>query len=168
MLIPSPLLFVPLAIASLQDAPPAASTPPTSTVAAPAEKTAEQTASPELVGQLASELGVSARQAEGTAGALFGVAKGRLAAADFAKVAAAVPNMDGLLAAVPAVAGKSSAVDALAAKAGGASGMLAAAGALSKLGLKPETIAKAAPALVKIVQSKGGAEIGALLAGALK
>ncbi len=41
-------------------------------------------------------------------------------------------------------------------------------GSLTKLGLKPETIAKAAPSLIKAVQSKGGAEIGSLLAGALK
>jgi len=46
--------------------------------------------------------------------------------------------------------------------------MASAASTLSKLGLKPEMIAKAAPALVKAVQAKGGAEVAALLAGALK
>jgi hypothetical protein len=34
--------------------------------------------------------------------------------------------------------------------------------------LSAETIAKLTPALVKVVQTKGGAEVGSLLAGALK
>ena len=46
--------------------------------------------------------------------------------------------------------------------------MAAAAGTLAKLGLNPETIAKVAPALVKSVQAKGGAEVATLLASALK
>jgi hypothetical protein len=146
-----------------ETAPPAPAAP---APAAPIEKTVEQTASPELVGQLASELAISPRQAESGAGALFGVAKKRLAPADFAKLAAAVPNIGGLLAAAPAVAG--GAVDPLAGAAGSLGGVAGATAALSKLGLKPETVARFAPALIKAVQSKGGAEIGALLAGALK
>jgi hypothetical protein len=160
------LLAVPVALASMQDAPPAASTPP-ATTAAPAEKTVEQTASPELVGELVKELAITPTQAQGAAGTLFGVAKGKLSAADFAKVAGAVPNMEGLLSAAPAPASKTG-LEALAAQAGGVGSMVAAASTLSKLGLKPETIAKVAPTLVKIVQSKGGAEVAGLLAGALK
>lgn len=161
------LLAVPVALASMQDAPPAASTPPTASAAAAAEKTVEQTASPELVGQLVKELAITPNQAQGAAGTLFGVAKGRLSTADFAKVAGAVPNMEGLLAAAPAPASKTG-IEALASQAGGVGSMVAAASTLSKLGLKPETIAKVAPTLVKIVQSKGGAEVAGLLAGALK
>jgi Protein of unknown function VcgC/VcgE (DUF2780) len=144
-------------------------------------QSAEQTASPELVGKLASELAITPTQAQGAAGTLFGVAKSKLSAADFAKVAGAVPNMDALLKAAapaaPAVTGdaKSSAMDLLtsaagqaAGQAGGLGSMAAAAGSLSKLGLKPETIAKLAPTLVKLVESKGGAEVASLLAGALK
>jgi uncharacterized protein VcgC/VcgE DUF2780 len=156
------LLAVPLAVASGQDAP-----PPTTTGAAPAEKTVEQTASPELVGELVKELAITPNQAQGAAGTLFGVAKGKLSAADFAKVAGAVPNMEGLLAAAPAPASKTG-LEALAAQAGGVGSMVAAASTLSKLGLKPETIAKVAPTLIKVVQSKGGAEVAKLLAGALK
>ena len=54
---------------------------------------------------------------------------------------------------------------------GAASGLGSIAGiasTLSKLGLKPEQIAKLAPTLIKAVQSKGGAEIAGILAGALK
>lgn len=39
---------------------------------------------------------------------------------------------------------------------------------LFRLGLKQETIAKLAPTLVKAVQSKGGAEVAALLQSAFK
>ena len=162
------LLFLfPAALAYGQEPAPSASAA-AATAATPAGKTSAQTASPELVGQLVSELGITPTQAEGAAGTLFGVAKTRLSAADFVKVAAAVPNMEGLLKAAP----KASASDSLAGKAtaalGGVGTAAAAAGTLSKLGLKPETIVKLTPALVKVVQTKGGAEVGSLLAGALK
>ena len=161
------LLAMPIGIASAQE--PAPATPPTSTMAAPAEKTVEQTASPELVGDLVKDLGITPNQAQAGAGTLFGVAKSRLSAADFAKVAGAVPNMGGLLAAAPGAVGTKSSLEALAGQAtGGLGSMAAAAGTLSKLGLKPETIAKFAPSLIKAVESKGGAEVGKLLAGALK
>jgi hypothetical protein len=167
------LLAVPAALAYGQSNPPAQapaqSQPSAPQDAATAEKTVDQTASPELVGQLVNELGITPTQAQGAAGTLFGVAKTKLTAADFAKVASAVPNMEGLLKAAPTA--KSSTADLVAGAAaglGGATNAAAAAGALSKLGLKTETIAKLAPTLVKVVEAKGGAEIGALLAGALK
>jgi uncharacterized protein VcgC/VcgE DUF2780 len=152
-------------IAAAQENPPPAAQ---ATTAAPA---ADQTASPDLVGQLVKDLGITPKQAEGAAGTLFGVAKGKLPAADFGKVAAAVPDMDALLKAAPAPDAKTSALDVIGAAAGGAGGvgsMAAAASTMAKLGLKPETIAKVAPALVKAVQAKGGAEVATLLASALK
>src|SRR5262245_8924101 len=101
---------------------------------APPEPSVDQTASPELVGQLVNELAITPRQAEGAAGTLFGVAKGRLSGDDFAKVAAAVPNMNGLLKAAPAVDPKAAALGALAesgSAAGSLGGMAAAMGTLS-------------------------------------
>jgi uncharacterized protein VcgC/VcgE DUF2780 len=151
-------------VAAAQENPAPAAQAPAAT-----DTAADKTASPDLVGQLVKELGITPKQAEGTAGTLFGVAKGAMKAEDFGKVAAAVPDMDALLKAAPAPDAKSSAIAMLGgAGAGGVGGMAAAASTLSKLGLKPETIAKAAPALVKIVQGKGGAEVGNLLAAALK
>jgi hypothetical protein len=138
-----------VALAAPQAAPPAT------------DVTVEQSASPELVGELVKELAITPAQAQGAAGTMFGVAKTKLSADDFAKVAAAVPNMDGLLKLAPAAKGGTSALAAL----GGAA---AAAGSLSKLGLKPETILKVAPSLVKFVQSKGGQAVASLLANALK
>ena len=169
------LLTVTAGAAAAQDAPPAAAAPEAQAApaaaaqAAAAAKTVAQTASPELVGQLVSELAITPAQAEGAAGAMFNVAKAKLSPADFAKVAGTVPNMTGLLAAAPG-AGKPNALEAIVGKnaASTVGGVAAAAGALSKLGLSPAAIAKLAPSMVKFVQGKGGAETAGLLAGALK
>jgi hypothetical protein len=125
----------------------------------------EKTANPELVGDLAKELGSTPEQAAGAAGSLFSLAKSRLSADDWTKVAGAVPGMDGLLKAAPAVAtGTTGAISSMASK----TGLASTAGAFSKLGLKPEDAAKAVPVLTKFVTKSGGAEVGKLLAGALK
>ena len=52
--------------------------------------------------------------------------------------------------------------------AGGASGLATAASAFTKLGLKPDMVAKAVPVLTQFVTKSGGANVGSLLAGALK
>jgi len=127
------------------------------------EKPAETLASPEFLTALVAEVpSLTPVQAQGAAGTLFGQAKSKLSAEDFAKIAGVVPNMDGLLKAAPGGEAKGGA------KGGGLGTTLAVAGALSKLGLKPDQILKITPALVKVVQSKGGAEVASLLAGALK
>jgi predicted anti-sigma-YlaC factor YlaD len=46
--------------------------------------------------------------------------------------------------------------------------MASAASAFSKLGLKPDMVAKAVPVLTSFVNKSGGAGVGSLLAGALK
>jgi len=88
------------------------------------------------------------------------------------KTRAEYPPVQGRTSGLLKAAPKASAADSVAGKAtaalGGVGTAAAAAGTVSKLGLKPETIVKLTPALVKAVQSKGGAEVGALLAGALK
>ena len=152
--------------------PPAAQAPAPPAAApgaqAPTGPTVAETASPELVGQLVNELGITPKQAQGAAGTLFGLAKSKLTADDFAKVASAVPNMDGLLKAAPVGDFKVPAIEGLGGQALGLGAVASVAGPLTKLGIKPETIAKLAPTLVKAVQSKGGAEAAAVLAGALK
>jgi len=134
---------------------------------APATAAAAASASPELVGALSKEIGATPEQAAGAAGALFGVAKSRLKADEFSQVAKAVPGMDSLLKAAPAGAatGTSGALSQLA---GSAGGLAAAASAFSKLGLKPELVAKAVPVLTSFVRKSGGADVGSLLAGVLK
>lgn len=126
-------------------------------------------ASPELVGSLSKEIGASPEQAAGAAGALFGVAQSRLKAEEFSQVAKAVPGMDSLLKAAPAAGGGAvGSSGGLSQLAGSAGGLASAASAFSKLGLKPDLVAKAVPVLTSFVTKSGGAEVGSLLAGALK
>jgi len=130
-----------------------------------AEAAAAAKASPELVGELSKELGSSPEQAAGAAGALFGLAKTRLKPEEFSQVSQAVPGMGSLLKAAPAVAAGTS---GLAKMAGSAGGLATAASAFSKLGLKPDMVGKAVPVLTNFVTKSGGANVGKLLAGALK
>ena len=130
-------------------------------------------ASPELVNALSKELGASPDQAAGAAGSLFGIAKSKLSADQFSQIAKAVPGMDALLKAAPSSAPASGSAAAPASAAlsqlGAAAGSLAAAvPAFQKLGLKPEMVAKAVPVLTSFVTKSGGANVGQLLAGALK
>ena len=130
-----------------------------------AEAVAAAKASPELVGALSKEIGGTPEQAAGAAGALFGIAKSRLKADEFTKIASAVPGMDSLLKAAPAtVAG----VGTTGGLPGAAGGLASAASAFTKLGLKPDMVSKAVPALTSFVTKSGGADVGKLLAGALK
>jgi len=124
-------------------------------------------ASPALVGALSKEIGSTPEQAAGAAGALFGVAKSRLNADQFSQIATAVPGMDSLLGAAPAPGG-GGATGALSQLGGSAGGLAGAAAAFSKLGLGPEMVSKAVPILTSFVTKSGGANVGNLLAGALK
>jgi uncharacterized protein VcgC/VcgE DUF2780 len=125
-------------------------------------------ASPELVSALSKEIGASPEQAAGAAGALFGVAKSRLKPEEFSQVEKAVPGMDSLLAAAPAPSGSVGTSGALSQVAGAGGGLASAASAFTSLGLKPDMVAKAVPVLTSFVTKSGGANIGNLLAGALK
>ena len=122
-------------------------------------------ASPDLVGALSKELGASPAQAAGAAGSLFGLAKSRLKPEEFGQISKAVPGMASLLSAAPAAAVGTSGLGQLA---GSAAGLASAASAFSKLGLKPELVAKAIPVLTQFVGKSGGAQVAGLLAGVLK
>lgn len=133
---------------------------------------AQETANPELVAALAKNLGSTPDQAEGAAGALFGLAKTRLSPADWSKVAGSVPGMDGLLKAAPAVPTGTTGINLTGVPplpgASGLGGLSSVAGAFTTLGLKPEMAMKAVPVLTNFVAKAGGPAIGQLLAGALK
>ncbi len=134
----------------------------------PAEASAAAKASPALVGELSKTLGSTPEQAAGAAGALFGVAKSSLKPDAFSKVSQAVPGMDLLLKAAPVAGGAEGAMGGLAKIGGSAAGLASAASAFSKLGLSPDLVTKAVPVLTSFVTKAGGAEVGNLLAGALK
>ena len=126
--------------------------------------------SSDLISSLSKELGATTQQAQGAAGSLFNYAKGKMSADDWKRVAASVPGMDGLLKAAPAAAAPigTTGVSGLDAAASKASGLSSVAGAFSKLGLSPELVAKAVPILTSFVTKSGGADVGKLLAAALK
>ena len=126
-------------------------------------------ASPDLVGQLSSELGSSPEQAAGAAGALFGLAKSRMQPDEFKQVSNSVPGMSALLAAAPAMSSSAKGTSGnLSQLAGQAGGLMAAASAFSKLGLSPDLVAKAVPVLTSFVGKAGGANVASLLANVLK
>lgn len=143
-------------------------------------------ASPELVSGLAKELGSTPEQAAGAAGVLFSLAKSFLKPEDFAAVSKAVPGMDALLAATPPGVAETSGATArapLTLTPGFASssssppsgmtmaapdGMASAASGFSKLGIKPEMIAKALPFLAGYLKKYGGTAVESLLGGLFK
>jgi hypothetical protein len=140
-----------------------------STASAQVPAALAKTANPELVGQLAKELGSTPAQAEGAAGSLFGLAKSRLKPEEFSQVAKAVPGMDGLLGAAPPLGGGNP-LSNIAGTSGvaGMAGLASVASSFSKLGLKPELVSKAVPVLTQFVTKSGGSGVGSLLAGVLK
>jgi hypothetical protein len=154
------------AIIVVPAAPRAAGASQTAPAATPAQ-TAAVTASPDLTAALSKELGSTPEQAAGAAGALFGAAKTKLKPTDFASISKAVPGMAALLKAAPAL-GQKSGAGALTQMAGAAGGLASAASAFQALGLSPDLVSKALPVLTSFVTKSGGADVGKLLAGALK
>lgn len=121
----------------------------------------------ELVGKLTKQLNITPEQATGGAGAIFGLAKSRLNAADFSKLAASVPGMNGFLKAAPA--SKGTPLDSLGSIAhGGTGGLASLAGSFKSLGLSPSMAGKFVPVLENYIKSKGGSSVANLFAGALK
>jgi hypothetical protein len=134
--------------------------------------TAAKSPSPALVGQLSKQLSITPAQATGGAGTLFGLAKSRLSAPEFNKIASVVPGMNGLLKAAPAArpaSGGLSGISGLSnALPGGAGGLVSAGTSFQKLGLSPDMAPKFVPILTQYVQSRGGANTASLLSKGLK
>src|SRR5262245_45750410 len=126
--------------------------------------------SSELVGVLAKELGSTTKQAEGAAGSLFRLAKTRMTPENFGKVEADVPDMDRLLAAPPAIEAKGAAAGAVAKKAGAEAleSLAEVRQSFRKLGLKPDMVKRAVPAVTNYVGKKGGGDLAKLLGDSLQ
>jgi hypothetical protein len=127
-----------------------------------------QPASPELVSELTKGLSVTPQQATGGAGTLFRLAKSRLSATDFDKVAAVVPGMGSFLKAAPSTGGGSGLSGLTGSLPGKVGGLASAATGFQKLGLSPDMVQKFVPVLTNFLQAKGGANVASLLSGALK
>jgi hypothetical protein len=127
----------------------------------------------ELIDLLTKNLGVTQPQAEGGAGMFFKLAKDKLPAADFSKVAAAVPGIESLMDAAPAggggaLGGLGSMMSGLGGAAGGLGSLAGLAGGFSKLGLSSGMVGKFLPIILNFVQSKGGPAVKAILEKVLK
>jgi hypothetical protein len=111
-----------------------------------------------LTDTLVKTLGITTEQAQGGAGALFQVAKGKLDAGQFADLSKAVPEMDSLLSAAPkqsaGLAGSvSSGLDG-----NNPYGNLAGlASTFKMLNLSPDKVDEFVPAVVNYVEARGGA-----------
>lgn len=115
-----------------------------------------------LIEDLMKSADVTKEQATGGAGALFEMGKESLAQKDFEEIAAAVPNMQGLLDAVPAVAGSSSLMSSAATTLTGMPKVLAI---FDKLGISQDKVALFTPVIVNYVEKKAGPLLGGKLAG---
>ena len=138
--------------------------------AAMAQPAALKNPSPELIGQLTKGLSITPEQAIGGSGALFGLAKTKLNADQFTKVAKVVPGMDGLLGAAPKpTSGGAGALSSMGAMLPGKAGGIASlAGSFKSLGLSPSMAAKFVPIMTKFVNVKGGTEVADLVSGVWK
>lgn len=123
----------------------------------------------ELIQHLVSELGITARQAEGGAGLLLGLAQNRLSRDEFVRVADCVP-------AISDVIGKAPRTNATASRSlrqtvsrwlGGLGGLLAVVEGFNKLGCDRAMINSFADTLVECFRTKGGEDVATLLQGAL-
>lgn len=111
-----------------------------------------------LMGMLTSQLGVTDNQAKGGVGSLLILAKEKLPAADFTKVANVVPG-----------AGKyMELAKTLGAVAGPLKNVAGLNGALGKLGMSTDTIAKFVPAVTNFMGKAGGSTVNNLMAMVLK
>ena len=126
----------------------------------------------ELIEQLVKNLGVSEGAAKGGSGLLFNMAKEKLGAGDFGKIAAIVPGISDMMKSAPASGGILGGLGKVASGFGGSASQLGSlaslAGGFSKLGLDNGMIGKFIPIILSFVQSKGGDVARALLEKALK
>ena len=126
----------------------------------------------ELVEQLVKNLGVSEEAAEGGSGLIFKMAKEKLGAGDFGKVANALPGVTDLMKSAPESGGVLGGIGKLASDLGGGAGQLgnlaSLAGGFSKLGLDSGMIGKFIPIILAFAQSKDGDVVKSLLQKALK
>jgi len=126
----------------------------------------------DLISLLTKNLGVTQDQATGGAGAIFDLAKQKLNAEDFAKIASVVPGMDSLLKAAPQVGGMSKAIGSSSKLIGGGAdkigGLASLTDSFSNLGLESDMIGKFVDTILSYVNSKGGSSLTNMLAGVLK
>jgi hypothetical protein len=104
---------------------------------------------------LSSKLGLTPEQAAGGVGAILAYAQGKLPAADYDKVASAIPG----------AADNVKAAQDAGAVTGPISDPAGLTAAFTKLGIPPEAAQQLIPTVTEYVSKVGGPEVGQLLAG---
>jgi len=125
-----------------------------------------------LTDTLVKKLGITSEQAQGGAGALFQLAKGKLDAEQFAELSKAVPEMNSLLNAVPkqsgALSGLAGSVSSALGDSSNTYGNLAGlASTFKTLNLSPDMVDEFVPVVVDYVRTKGGALTADMLQSAI-
>jgi hypothetical protein len=125
-----------------------------------------------LTDTLVKQLGITAEQAQGGAGALFQVARSGLDSRQFAVLSKAVPEMDSLLSAAPkqslastGMAGNAS--SALGNRSSPYGNLAGLASAFKELKLSPDMVDQFVPVVIDYVQTNGGALTANMLQSAL-
>ncbi len=116
------------------------------------------TSGSDLLGTVTKSLGLSEAQANAGIGSLLSLAKEKLPADTFDKVAKAIPGADGMLKAAADAGGMTAPIGNLA----GLSNQFA------KLGISQEQVGKLVPAVNDAVGKTAGSDVGSALAGVLK
>jgi hypothetical protein len=125
-----------------------------------------------LTDTLVKKLGITSEQAQGGAGALFQVAKGKLDAGQFAELSKSVPEMNSLLNAVPkqsgALSGLAGSVSSVMGDSSNSYGNLASlASTFKTLNLSPDMAGQFVPVVVDYVRTNGGELTANMLQSAL-
>ena len=125
-----------------------------------------------LTDTLVKKLGITNEQAQGGAGALFQLAKGKLDSGQFAELSKSVPEMNSLLNAVPkqsgALSGLAGSVSSALGDSSNAYGNLASlASTFKTLNLSPDMAGQFVPVVVDYVRTKGGDLTSNMLQSAL-
>jgi len=114
----------------------------------------------DLVGLLASQLGVSQDQAEGGAGSIFKLAKQNLSNQDYSSLASKIPGLDKMIGTAPEPEEKSDLFGSISSLFGSSSDKLDKAADLKssfqKLGMGGDMVGQFMPIIYNYVKEKGG------------
>ncbi|WP_162937726.1 DUF2780 domain-containing protein [Indioceanicola profundi] len=137
-----------------------------------------------LVDALTNQLGISRPQAEGGAGALFGLARQRMAPDQFSQVEQEVPGVNSLIQSAPGggqadygqqtggglgglAGGALGALNGQNGAAGGLGALAPLAGTFSQLGIPPDMAARFLPVVMEYLNGSGAGSAAGMLQGAL-
>ena len=125
-----------------------------------------------LVSMLVDKLGVTEKQAEGGAGAIFKTAEKRMPENDYKQLSDSVPEADALQSAAPAPAANKGLIGGATSMLGGKAGSSLGGSAellssFKELGMDSEMLGKFTPVVYDYVKEKGGSMVMEMLQKAL-